>query len=302
MRKALVLILVIASAVVVIAIWSNFQRLAFQFSEYHLNLIVPIVSVSVSSVLAYITYLKWRDAKRMSEKPAMAELCRFLILPAKEKYFLPLIIERIRSPSLQDMKEKYKEFYLELFLLNLLLELRDEIPLKIFPLSFERTLQARFYSVLEKMNRKEEWDHKVEEFNRSCGELISRIDKIEGKLKELIGRYTEEVRGKYEAIEGMRGKYLDFQELLDKLVDESYAYYIRKKRNQSVEDLSWSYLGDLFNRIEEELSRDFEEITILRTKIAEYASSLSNLLEDVRKYLEKEYKLTLFEQSLQITS
>jgi len=63
MRKALALILVIAFTSFVVAIWSNFRPLAFQFLEYHLNLIVSIVLVSVSSVLAYIRYLKWRDKK-----------------------------------------------------------------------------------------------------------------------------------------------------------------------------------------------------------------------------------------------
>jgi hypothetical protein len=152
------------------------------------------------------------------------------------------------------------------------------------------------------MNKEKEWDHEMNRLEESSKELISRIGKLEEKLKELIIRHTEEVRWKYETIEEMRRKYSDFQELFDKLVDEFCEYYMRKNKDLSIEELSWCYFDDLFNKIAQKLSRELEEmVTIWANKIG-HMYTLISLLEEIRNYLKKEYKLTPSEQSLLVLS
>jgi hypothetical protein len=290
-KKILALIFILALIGTLYAAFVEVNQLqsAVQFIEQHSNFFQVVASFALVIASTYFSGKMYKNAIKMAEKPAMAELCRFLISPL-EKYLLPQVIKgQLMSPSIQNLREGCRKLYLEFFLM-------EKSPSKIFPFPFGRILWTKFFSILEKMNKKEKWGQEEEEFNRSCDELTPRIDKLEEELKELIRRYVEEVREKYETIEEIRRKYPDFQELLDKLVDESYAYYIKKKRNQSLEDLSWYYFDDLFNRIEQELNRDLEEIDILWTKRTHHASNLFSLLEEVREYLEKEYKLAPLEQ------
>jgi hypothetical protein len=293
MRKALVLVLVIASTTVVIVIWSNFQRLAFQLSEYHLNLIVSIVSISVNSVLTCITYLKWRDAKRMSEKPAMVELCRFLISPL-EKY-----LQILKEKGGEGSCEKFSPTgYFPLLQGELYAHNSD-----ISTLPSREILPKEFDSILKRMKRKKRWDDEVNELNRSCDEFKSKLNKLkEGRLKELIERHKEEIREKYETNEEMRKYQSPFQDFLKKLIDEFYKCHIRKRENRSMGDLSWYYLDDLFNRVRDGLTHDLEEIDGVREEWEQHIDKLISLLEEAREYLRKEYKLTPSEQSLEITS
>jgi hypothetical protein len=301
-KKILALILTIASIATIYTASIGMIQLqsAVQFIEQYSNLL----QVLASFILVFTSTRMYKNTVKMSEKPAMVELSQFFISPLKKYLWDLTTAERFRLSSgkvdLRYLKEKvHKEYPFGLFLIAYPLRLMKELSFKISSLPSGEILWTEFRSLLEKINKNEKWDRKVAEFDRLLEELDSRIDKLEGELKELIRTYEEEIRGKYEAVEEIRREYPSFQGLLDKLVDESYAYYIRKKRNQSVGDLSWHYFDDLFNRIEQELSRDLEEINTLWVERIRYADSLLSLLKDVSSYLKKEYKLTPSEQSLQ---
>ena len=252
------------------------------------------LQVIASFILAFFGYLNYMNAVKMSEKPAMVELCRFFISPLKE--------------YLQDPKTR-KEWECdrwELLLTGYFLSLRAELhargssallpPLKI--------LLAEFYSVLEgKMGKKKEWDENVDGLNRSCEEFESKLRKLkEGRLKELIERHEEEIRGKYETNEEMRGYKSPFQDFLEKLINEFYEYYRRKKKEKGLPPLSWRYLDDLFNRIRYELIHDLEDLDGAWGKWEQHIENLISLLKDTREYLRKEYKLTPSEQALPLNS
>jgi hypothetical protein len=323
-KKSLALILIIAPIAIYAALVGIIQfRPIVQFIEQHSTFLQVIISFALVITSAYFSSKMYRNTVRVSGKPAMVELSRFLISPL-EKYLWDLLVKECRispleigclfrlkkkclivnheSGSLRNLKEEmHRELPLELFLTNYLLMLKEKYFFEISLPSLE-VLLTEFYSVLEKMNKEKEWDHEMNRLEESSKELISRIGKLEEKLKELIIRHTEEVRWKYETIEEMRRKYSDFQELFDKLVDEFCEYYMRKNKDLSIEELSWCYFDDLFNKIAQKLSRELEEmVTIWANKIG-HMYTLISLLEEIRNYLKKEYKLTPSEQSLLVLS
>jgi hypothetical protein len=152
------------------------------------------------------------------------------------------------------------------------------------------------------MKKRKRWDLRAGELDYLCKRSTLKINALEERLKELIEGHREEIRERYEAIEGMRRKYPDFQELLNSLVNEFYEFYIRRKENQDVKGLPWHHLDDLFNRIKEELGHELEEIDDIRRRRDDAIESLKSLLREVHNHLRKEYKLTPSEQSLQILS
>jgi hypothetical protein len=285
-KKTLVLIGAISAALVGITQYQPDIQFIKQYSSF--------LQVIASFILAFFGYLNYMNAVKMSEKPAMVELCRFFISPLGE--------------YLQNLKTREKEecycweFFLTGYFSLLQAELHARGSSALLP--SPKILLAEFYSVLEgKMRKKKEWDEEVNELNRSCGEFKSKLRKLEKeRLKELIERHKEEIRGRYETNEKMKGHRSPFQDFLKDLVDDFYKCHTRKKENQSIGDLSWYYLNDLFNRIRDELTRDLEEIDGVREKWEQHIDKLISLLEEAREYLRKEYKLTPSEQSLQITS
>jgi len=286
-KKTLVLIgIIFATLVGVIRYRPDIQSIN-QYSGF--------LQVIASFILAFFGYLSYRNAMKMSEKPAMVELCRFFISPLEE--------------YLREKKEKREkeecycwEFLLTGYFSSLQAELHARGSNVLLPSL--KILLAEFCSVLEgKMGKKKEWDENVDGLNRSCGEFKSKLNKLEeGRLKELIERHKEEIRGRYEADERMKKYYSPSQNFLKDLVDDFYKCHIKKRENQGIGGLSWYYLDDLFDRIRNELIQELEEIDRAREEWERHIDRLISLLEEAREYLRKEYKLTPSEQSLEITS
>jgi hypothetical protein len=283
---------------------------AVQFIEHHSTFLQVIASFALVITSAHFSNKMYRNTVKMSERPAMVELCRFFISPLEEylenltvrKYPILRFREEYVAEVFRNMEETVIEgispesFFMDRFLMSL----KKELHLK-FSLSSWRALLVEFYSILEKMDIREFWARELLRFCKYSNELVSRIDKLEEKLKGLIESHRDEIRAKYETIEEMRRKYTDFQELLDKLLDEFYDYETRKIRGQDIEEFSWFYLDDLFNKIWKKLEHYDEEIHYILIKRAHHKATLVFLLRYIREYLRKEYKLTPFEQSPRIT-
>jgi hypothetical protein len=283
---------------------------AVQFIEQHSTFLQVIASFALVITSAHFSNKMYRNTVKMSERPAMVELCRFFISPLEEylenltvrKYPILRFREEYVAEVFRNMAETVIEgispesFFVDRFLMSL----KKELHLK-FSLSSWRALLVEFYSILEKMNIREFWVREVYEFCKYSNKLVSRIDELEEKLKYLIESHRDEIRAKYETIEEMRRKYTDFQELLDKLVDEFYDYETRKIRGESTEGFSWFYLDDLSNKIWKKLEHYDEEIWYILIERERHKEILIFLLERIREYLRKEYKLAPSEQSPGIT-
>ncbi|RZN61277.1 MAG: hypothetical protein DSO07_07715 [Thermoproteota archaeon] len=263
----------------------NIQSVVKFFEHYS-----GLLQVVASFIMAYISYRMYRNAIKVSEKPAVVELSQFFIAPL-ERY-------------LQDLREKECEKFSPMNCFRLL-----EAKLSahgyytyISLLPSNEILLAEFYSILDRTKKRRTWDLRVKELDGLCERLTLRINALKERLKELIEEHRDEIKEKYETIDWLKKSYPTFQDLINSMVNEFYECYIRRKKDQSMGNLSWYYFDDLFNRIKGELSYDLEEIDDIRRRRNDTIENLISLLRDVRDHLKNEYKLTPSEQSLRILS
>jgi len=171
---------------------------------------------------AYFSNKMYRNTVKMSEKPAMVELCRFFISPLEE-YLENLKVRKypISWSEMEYLRNKeeiiksvpvrlIKGIPLELFFVNqILMSLKKEANIK-FSLPSGKALLIEFYSILEKMNMRKIWEQEMDELYEYSRKLVSRIDELEEKLRDLIESHRDEIRARYETIEEMRRKYTNF--------------------------------------------------------------------------------------------
>jgi hypothetical protein len=155
-------------------------------------------------------------------------------------------------------------------------------------------LCVEFNTLLEKLQKKNDWDEKVTRYNGLSKELSKNMNDLKQKLKELLDNNLLLLRDRYE--KSGAEKFYSFDTFKNELIDSFFYCYEVKKHGSGLSG-AWYYVGNqMFDNFEANLSSILIGIDRLIEKKDALLRDLIDLLEDVCKRLREDYHLTPSEQ------
>jgi hypothetical protein len=252
-------------------------------------------------IVLYFNYRMLKLNERDRERPRVVELVQFCIVPFKEY---------LTRAQFEDFDPK-TILYLRI---NALYRDTFTVPRRSQP-SPEMFL-ANFYALLEKLSRKSgkllllrrrgrnwknEWDEKVQRFNVVQRKLLLKME----ELRQRLEKFTCEILDleKIYRETGAKNDY-DLGHFKYELADpyDFYGNYRQAKLYDAKgEEWSlwgaWRYVGkEVFYSFVHANAAFLAEIDKLMEERKHTRDSLIAMLEEIRRWLEKEYKLTPSEQ------
>jgi hypothetical protein len=253
-------------------------------SESIISLVLQIIGQYSGAIASFtmaiiVFYFNRRLLKlyiKDREKPKIAELMRFCIVPLKE--WLEYQLGKAEFEELN-----WEELFGRAWITHIL---------------NPTLLYIEFNTLLEKSEKKNEWDKNINQYNKLRKEFSQNVNDLGKKLKELLDN-DQSLRDRYE--KSIRyvadiGYSAGFDTFKKKLIDEFFTCHRAKMYGNSPSG-AWYYLGDqVFAEFEDRLRSILQTIdSILEMKDA-LLKSLIDLLEDICERLRKDYNLTPSEQ------
>ncbi|MCC5998479.1 MAG: hypothetical protein LM573_05315 [Thermofilum sp.] len=276
---------------------------AINLVEQHSSFIQTMVSIFMAIIVLYFNYRTLKLNEKDRERPRVVELVQFVIVPVKA--WLP------------DIGRYYlEEFNLKKNLSRWIGRSRRFIATSGYRPPSPEVLCANFYALLEKLSRKSgkllslrrrrrnwksEWDEKVQRFNDVQRKLSPKMEELSQRLEKFISESLD-IEKIYEETGVVNYYSLDvfIYELTDPY-DFYHDYkqaklYDAKGKKWSLKG-AWLYAGnEAFYSFVHANEAFLAEIDKLMEELERARDSLVAMLEEIRKWLEKEYKLTPSEQ------
>jgi uncharacterized protein YukE len=254
-------------------------------------------------IVLYFNYRTLKLNEKDRERPRVVELIRFVIVPVKE--------------WLTNIGRDYlEEFNLRENLRRWIESPRARVLVSRYPTPYPEVLCANFYALLEKLsqksgkllslrrrrrNLKSEWDEKVQRFNDVQHKLSSKMEELRQRLEKFIDESLD-----IEKIYRETGakNYSDLEHFKYELADphKFYHFYTQAKDYDAKGEKwglagAWLYAGkEVFYCFVHANEAFLAEIDKLMEELERARDSLVEMLEEIRRWLEKEYKLTPSEQ------
>jgi len=271
--------------------------------EQHSSFIQTIVSIFMAIIVSYFNYRTLKLNEKDRERPRVVELVQFVILPVKA--WLPNI----------------GRYHLEEFnlreILSMLIERANKYRLvSRYPTPYSEVLCANFYALLEKLSRKSgkllllrrrrrnwksEWDEKVQRFNDVQRKLSPKMEELRQRLEKFTCESLDLEKIYRET--GAKNDY-SLDEFKYELADPyDFYHYYRQAKLYDAKGEKWSLKGawlyagkQVFYSFVHANEAFLAEINKLMEERKHTRDSLVAMLEETRRWLEKEYKLTPSEQ------
>lgn len=233
--------------------------------------------------------------KKDREHPAIVELIRFFIVPLKEWF----------SDQMNKDTGEFKEFKIENLevrpinsnLVNKYTPQSLSIPnLSILYMHFIFLLK-RFDSE-KKLHLKNEWDEKVQEYNKLTGTLNKKLNELVDNVRKFLDE-NQDVKRVYNNTEA--NKKYDFDVFKKELAENFYKQYRKSLSGTGLYD-PWFYAGkEIFEQAILHNKPILEEIEKLKEERKHILEKLISILEQLQKQLRVEYDLTPSDQTSQIS-
>jgi len=271
--------------------------------EQHSTFMQTMVSIFMAIIVLYFNYRTLKLNEKDRERPKVVELVQFVILPVKA--WLPNI-----------GRYDLEEFNLR-EILSMLIEREHKYRLvSRYPTPYPEVLCANFYALLEKPSRKSgkllslrrrrrnwksEWDEKVQRFNDVQRKLSSKMEELRQRLEKFIDESLDLEKIYRET--GAKNDY-DLEHFKYELANP-YNFYdnYRQAKDYDAKGEKWGLAGawlyagkQVFYSFVHTNETFLAEIDKLIEEKEHARDSLVEMLEEIRRWLEKEYKLTPSEQ------
>ena len=238
-------------------------------------------------IVLYFNYRMLKLNKKDRERPAMIELLRFCIVPLEEWL------------DLRKEHSDFQEFNLEELLRSSILIGEYEISvgtsgvsrISRYPLFHPKILYIEFDSLLERRHFKNDWDKKVQEYNKLKHDFDQRKKDLEQELRKFVE--SPDIKRIYDETEASKNSFEVFK---NELVEKFYEQYKSSLRGSEL-GAPWYFAGkQIFEQCIHRAEPYLKEIEKLMNERNDAINKLISLLEDVRKHIAKEYNVTSSEQ------
>jgi hypothetical protein len=271
-----------------------------------------MVSIIMAIIVLYFNFRMLKLNEKDRERPRIVEIVQFCIVPVKERltkidqchfreFNLWEILRSGISRGVQEVSAGTR---------GVSVVSRYSLP------PSPDVLCANFYALLERLNQKSrkllpirkrrdwksEWDEKVRRFNDVQRKLSQKMEELGQRLEKFIGDCSdiEKIYGETDA----KNYYKPVESFKRELADpcKFYDYYKQAKLYDAKgEEWSlagaWFYAGkEVFYRLMRANETILAEIDKLMEERERARDGLVAMLDEIRGWLEKEYKLTPSEQ------
>jgi len=233
--------------------------------------------------------------KKDRKQPAIVELIRFFIVPLKEWF----------SDQMNKDTGEFKEFKIE----NLEVRpINSNLVSKYTPQSLSipnlSILYIDFNSLLKrfdsekKLHLKNEWDEKVQEYNKLTGTLNKKLNELVDNVRKFLDE-NQDVKRVYNNTEA--NKKYDFDVFKKELAENFYKQYRSSLSGTGLYD-PWIYAGkEIFEQVIFHNKSILEEIEKLKEERKHVLKKIISILEQLQKQLRVEYDLKSSDQTSQIS-
>jgi hypothetical protein len=250
-------------------ITTNITSLLMQIIERYSG---TIASFALVIIALYYNHKTLKLSMKDRERHRIIELLRFCIVPLKK--LLESQIGRV----------EFEEFNME----KLFSTVWD--PQKPDPM----LLCVEFSTLLEKLQKKNDWDERVTRYNGLFKEFSKKENDLKQKLKELVDDNLLLLKDRYEKTDAKNC--YNFDNFKRELINDFFYCYKNKQHGSGLSG-AWYYVGDqVFNDFEAKLGSLLIEINKVIEEKNALLKSLIDLLENVCKRLREDYQLTPLEQ------